>query len=54
MKVTTIIIVIEYAINFIILSLYHMHMFQLNSYFYAKHGHWMKKILEKSLKNSYL
>lgn len=50
MKVTTIIIVIEYAINFIILSLYHMHMFQLNSYFYAKHGHWMKKNIGKIVK----
>lgn len=35
-----IIIIAEFIINFVILSLYYMHMFQLNSYFFKKHMHW--------------
>lgn len=37
-----IIIGIEYTINLILLQIFYMHMFQLNSYFLKKHGHWMK------------
>ncbi len=44
-----IIIIIEYIINLLILLFFHMHMFQLNSYFFKKHMHWMntnkKKII---------
>ena len=36
------IIVIEYIINLLVLLIYHMHMFQLNSYFYKKHLLWIK------------
>lgn len=38
---------IGYAINLILLSVFYMHMFQLNSYFLKKHMHWMKKNLKK-------
>ena len=41
------IIVIEYVINLIILLFFHMHMFQLNSYFFKKHSHWLKANLKK-------
>lgn len=37
-----ILITIEYIVNLVILLFYHMHMFQLNSYFFKKHIHWMK------------
>lgn len=37
------IIIIEYIINLIVLLIYHMHMFQLNSCFFNKHLSWMKK-----------
>ena len=37
-----IVIIIEYAINLILLQIFYMHMFQLNSYFFKKHTHWMK------------
>lgn len=50
MSVINIIIVIEYLINFVLLILYHLHMFQLNSYFYAKHCHWIKKNINKIVK----
>ena len=40
-------IIIEYIINFIFLMLFHMHMFQLNSYFVSKHMHWMKTNMKK-------
>ena len=36
------IIVIEYIINLLILLTFHMHMFQLNSYFFKKHFRWLK------------
>ena len=36
------IIVIEYIINLLVLLIYHMHMFQLNSYFFKKHLLWIK------------
>ena len=42
-----IIISIEYLINFIILLLFHMHMFQLNSYFFTKHMHWIRENIKK-------
>lgn len=45
-----VIIVIEYFINFILLLLFQMHMFQLNSYFFVKHLNWMKKNISKIVK----
>lgn len=36
------IIIGEYIINLLVLSYFYMHMFQLNSYFFKKHMHWMK------------
>ena len=36
------ILIVEYIVNLIILLFFHMHMFQLNSYFFKKHSHWMK------------
>ena len=36
------IIIIEYIINLAILLIFHMHMFQLNSYFLKKQLHWIK------------
>ena len=41
------IIIIEYVINLIILLIFHMHMFQLNSYFFKKHLNWMKSNIAK-------
>lgn len=41
------IIIIEYVINLIILLIFHMHMFQLNSYFLKKHLNWMKSNISK-------
>lgn len=41
------IIIIEYLINLIILLFFYMHMFQLNSYSFNKHMHWMKTNLRK-------
>ena len=35
-------LIVEYIINLIILLFFHMHMFQLNSYFFKKHSRWMK------------
>jgi len=40
-------IVVEYVINLIVLLFYHMHMFQLNSYFFKKHWNWMKSNSKK-------
>jgi len=37
------IIIIEYILNLLILLIYHMHMFQLNSYFFKKHVYWIKE-----------
>ena len=37
------ILIIEFAINAILLLLFHMHMFQLNSYFFKKNMRWMNK-----------
>lgn len=45
-----IIIVIEYLINFVLMLLFHIHMFQLNSYFFVKHVNWMKKNVNKIVK----
>ncbi len=36
------IIIVEYVINLVVLLVFHMHMFQLNSYFLKKHLHWIK------------
>lgn len=41
------VIIVEYIINLILLSVFYMHMFQLNSYFFKKHMHWMKKNIKK-------
>lgn len=41
------IIVMEYSINLILLLFFYMHMFQLNSYFFRKHIHWMKNNMKK-------
>lgn len=42
-------IIIEYIVNLVLLLFFYMHMFQLNSYFFRKYGHWMntnkKKII---------
>ncbi len=40
------------AINLILLSLYYMHMFQLNSYFYSRYFNWIKKNIFKVLLRS--
>lgn len=42
-------IILEYIVNLILLLLFHMHMFQLNSYFFKKHMHWMKTNIKKIL-----
>ncbi len=42
-----ILITIEYLINLFILLIFYMHMFQLNSYFFAKHIHWIKEHAKK-------
>ncbi len=42
-----ILIIIEYLINLIILLFFYMHMFQLNSYFFIKHIHWIKENRKK-------
>lgn len=36
------IIIVEYIINLVVLLTFHMHMFQLNSYFLKKHLRWIK------------
>lgn len=41
------IIILEYLINLILLLIFHMHMFQLNSYFVSKHLHWIKTNIKK-------
>lgn len=41
------IIIIEYLINLILLLLFYMHMFQLNSYSYKKHFRWLKVNVKK-------
>lgn len=38
-----ILIIIEYLINLFMLLHFYMHMFQLNSYFFTKHLHWIKE-----------
>ena len=48
------IIIIEYVINLIILLIFHMHMFQLNSYFLKKHLNWMKSNISKIVIISFL
>ena len=42
-----ILIIIGFLVNSIILLIYHMHMFQLNSYFFKKHMRWMKANTKK-------
>lgn len=42
-----IVIIVEYVINLILLLIFSMHMFQLNSYFFKKHMHWMRKNIKK-------
>lgn len=44
-----ILIIIEYLINMFILLIFYMHMFQLNSYFFDKHIHWIKEHKKKIL-----
>lgn len=44
-----IVIIVEYVINLMLLLIFSMHMFQLNSYFFKKHMHWMKKNIKKVL-----
>ena len=41
------VIIVEYIINLILLLIFSMHMFQLNSYFFKKHMRWMNKNLKK-------
>ena len=41
--VMRIFLIIEFVINAILLLWFHMHMFQLNSYFFKKNMHWMNK-----------
>lgn len=43
-----IVIIIEYIINLILLLIFYMHMFQLNSYFLKKQMHWTKKNIRKT------
>lgn len=47
-----IIIKIELLVNLILLLLFYMHMFQLNSYFLKKYADWMKKNIKKILLKS--
>ena len=47
-----IIIKIELIANLILLLLFYMHMFQLNSYFLKKYGNWMKLNIKKILLRS--
>lgn len=47
-----IIIKIELIANLILLLLFYMHMFQLNSYFFKKYGNWMKVNIKKILLRS--
>lgn len=47
-----IIIKIELIANLILLLLFYMHMFQLNSYFFKKYGNWMKTNIKKVLLRS--
>lgn len=44
-----ILISIEYLINIFISLFFYMHMFQLNSYFFTKHMHWIKEHKNKIL-----
>ena len=39
-----VIIKIELIINLVLLMIFYMHMFQLNSYFIKKYANWMKKM----------
>ena len=41
------IIILEYLINLFTLLFFHMHMFQLNSYFFKKQMRWMKANTKK-------
>lgn len=41
------IIFLEYLVNLIVLLIFHMHMFQLNSYSFSKHINWIKKKYKK-------
>ena len=41
------IIITEYIINLVVLLVFHMHMFQLNSYFFKKQLHWIKNNYKK-------
>ena len=42
-----VLVIIEYLINLLILIFFYMHMFQLNSYFFTKHIHWLRKNRKK-------
>ena len=43
------VIKIELIVNLILLLLFYMHMFQLNSYFFKKYSNWIKKNIKKVL-----
>ena len=49
-----VIIKIELIINLVLLMIFYMHMFQLNSYFIKKYANWMKKNVKKILLKSIL
>lgn len=42
-------IIIGYVINLVLLLIFSMHMFQLNSYLFKKHMHWMKNNVGKAV-----
>ena len=42
-----VLLILEYIVNLVLLLIYSMHMFQLNSYLLKKHMHWMKNNLWK-------
>ena len=42
-----ILISIEFIINLVVLLIFYMHMFQLNSYFFKKHMYWIKENIKK-------
>lgn len=49
MEVLQIIINVELIVNLILLLLFYMHMFQLNSYFFKKYTRWIKANIKKVL-----
>ena len=47
-------ILLEYAVNLILLSYFHIHIFQLNSYSYQFHTHWLNTNKRKILLQLFL